>query len=154
MRFPVTVHFDEADPRGVLFFGRILALAHRVFEEFVVPELVPRWEDWFLSEEFAVPIRHAEATFSGPMHPGREHVAEVEIGAIGETSFQVRTRFFEAGEGGRVCAETRLTHVFTGGGAWAKREIPPAIRTRLEALRATAAPQGPPAGTSPGPSGE
>ena len=37
----VTVRFDEADARGILFYGRLQELAHRVFEEFVVSELVP-----------------------------------------------------------------------------------------------------------------
>ena len=48
-RRTVTIRFDEADARGVLFYGRVQALAHRVFEDFVVSELVERWEDWFES---------------------------------------------------------------------------------------------------------
>lgn len=152
---PILVHFDEADPRGVLFFGRVLTLAHRVFEEYVVPQLVPRWEDWFTSEELAVPIRHAEASFARPIRPGAEHTAEIEIAEVGATSFTVRTRFLEKADAARVCAETRVTHVFVDGRTWAKREIPPAIRARLEALRlGTAATPAAPSGTSPGPSGE
>ncbi|MBP7571729.1 MAG: acyl-CoA thioesterase [Acidobacteria bacterium] len=155
MRVPVQVHFDEADPRGVLFFGRILTLAHRLFEEHVVPRLVTRWEDWFASEELAVPIRHAEASFSRPMRPGVQHAAEIEVAEVGATSFTVRTRFLEAAEGTRVCAETRVTHVFVEGRTWAKREIPPEIRARLESLRAgTTATPAAPSGISPGPSGE
>ena len=48
-RRPVTIRFEEADARGVLFYGRLQALAHHVWEDFVVSELVDRWEDWFES---------------------------------------------------------------------------------------------------------
>ncbi|MBP1636588.1 MAG: hypothetical protein H6Q10_3162 [Acidobacteria bacterium] len=151
MRFPITVHFDEADPRGILFFGRILTLAHQAFEAFVVPRLVPRWEDWFLSESFLVPIRHAEASFSRPLRPGRPHEADIQIASIGTTSFEVRTRFLEVGEEGeRLCAETRVVHVFTHPASFAKHPIPGEIRTRLEGLqdRRGETPAGP-GGTSP-----
>jgi acyl-CoA thioesterase FadM len=156
MREPITVHFDEADPGGILFFGRVLTLAHRVFETVVVPRLVPEWDDWFRSDAFVVPIRHAEATFSHPMRPGRRHAADVEIVSVGTTSFEVRTRFVEEGEeGDRLCAETRVAHVFADPATFVKRPIPEAIRNRLLAL------QGPPAGTpaagggtSPAPSAE
>ena len=156
MRYPITVHFDEADPRGILFFGRILPVAHRVFEDFVVPALVARWEDWFLSDEFLVPIRHAEASFTGPMRPGGRYEAEVEIATIGATSFEVRTRFFDVGgREERLCAETRVTQVFADPATFTKQPIPREIRTRLEGLRDQAAQQpATAAGTSPGPSAE
>lgn len=157
MRVPITVHFDEADPGGIVFFGRVLTLAHRAFETAVVPRLVPGWDDWFRSAAFLVPIRHAEATFSRPMHPGRRHTAEIEVTSVGTTSFEVLTRFLEeSGEdGGLVCAETRVTHVFTDPATFAKRPIPEAIRKGLLEMQAETG--GPPAargGTSQVPSAE
>jgi acyl-CoA thioesterase FadM len=147
----MTVRFEEADPRGILFFGRILALAHRAFETIAVPQLVPRWEDWFLSSDFIVPIRHAEADFSRPMCPGRQYEVDVVVVRIGATSFETRTRFYErTEEGGHLCAETRVTQVFADAADFTKREIPREIRTRLEALRDPAGPTAPGGGTSPG----
>lgn len=156
----VTVRFDEADPAGILFYGRILELAHRVFEEFVVSEVVGRWEDWFRTGDFIVPIRHAEATYSRPMRPGKSYLAELAIVRLGESSFEVRTVFLEpdtglesraatdggtattaAGSAGgtgpapntsRVCAETRVAHVFTDPRRMQKVPIPSAVRARLE----------------------
>ena len=146
---PLTVRFDEADARGILFYGRLQELAHRVYEDFLVAEVVARWEDWFLSPEFIVPIRHAEATFHRPMRPGREYVAELSLVRIGESSFDVRVRFWDATEvelpaapeaGGRepasnrvLCAETRVSHVFANVERFRKIPIPSAVRARLEA---------------------
>jgi acyl-CoA thioesterase FadM len=131
---PVNVRFDEADARGILFYGRLQVLAHRVFEDFVVSELVPRWEDWFLAAEFIVPIRHAEATFHRPMRPGRTYEAELSVVRLGESSFDVRVRFRdrEAGEA-VLCAETRVSHVFADAERFRKMPIPSAVRSRLEA---------------------
>ncbi len=131
-RRPVTVRFDEADARGILFYGRVQALAHRVFEEFVVAELVDRWEDWFLSDRFIAPIRHAEATFHRPMRPGHRYGAELSVTKVGESSFEVVTRFVdpEATEPA-VCAETRIVKVFADPAAMKKIPIPSAIRARL-----------------------
>jgi acyl-CoA thioesterase FadM len=131
-RRTVTVHFDEADARGVLFYGRVQALAHRVFEEFVVSELVDRWEDWFESDRFVAPIRHAEATFHKPMRPGHSYDADLSVTKIGKSSFEVRTRFVdrEAAEP-LLCAEARIVKAFADPATWKKIPIPSAIRTRL-----------------------
>jgi acyl-CoA thioesterase FadM len=132
-RHPVTVPFDEADPRGILFYGRIHILAHRAFEEFVVGRVVPRWEDWFLSDAFIVPIRQATATYHRPMRPGQRYVAEVEVRRIGTASFDVGTRFLEADGDGALCAETLVTHVFADPARFSSIQIPAPIRSRLEA---------------------
>ena len=132
-RRTISIQFDDADPRGILFYGRIHILAHRAFEEFVARELVPRWEDWFLADAFIVPIRQATATFHRPMRPGQRYVADVSVTRIGESSFEVATRFLEEGDESQVCAETRVTHVFADPARFRSMAIPADIRSRLEA---------------------
>lgn len=133
-RRTVTIRFDEADARGVLFFGRLQALAHRVFEDFVVSELVERWEDWFESDRFVAPIRHAEATFHRPMRPGRSYDAELTVARVGDSSFEVVTRFVDrSGAEPVVCAETRAVKAMADAATWQKMSIPPDIRSRLDA---------------------
>jgi acyl-CoA thioesterase FadM len=131
-RRPVTVRFEEADARGVLFYGRLQALAHHVWEDFVVAELVDRWEDWFESREFVAPIKHAEATYHRPLRPGHHYVAELTIGKVGESSLEVMTRFLdESGPEPVLCAETRVVKVMADPSTWTKIRIPSAIRARL-----------------------
>ena len=60
-RRTVTIRFDEADARGVLFYGRVQALAHRVFEDFVVSELVETRRE----KEFEALSRIEATIFSG-----------------------------------------------------------------------------------------
>ncbi|HEY3383986.1 MAG TPA: thioesterase family protein [Vicinamibacterales bacterium] len=131
---PVTIRFDEADARGILFYGRLHTVAHRVFEEFVVAEVVDRWDDWFLNDRYVMPIRHAESTFHQPLRPGRTYVAELEVSHLGESSFEVATRFVDrTGPEPVVCAETKVVHVFADARQFRKTPIPSEIRARLEA---------------------
>jgi acyl-CoA thioesterase FadM len=131
-RRSVTVRFDEADTRGVLFFGRLFELVHRVFEDFVVSELQVAWDDWFLCGQMAVPVKHAEATFYRPLLPGRLYHADVTVAEVGTSSFKVLTRIRETGAGEDLCAETRVVHAFVDPER-RKIPVPSAIRARLEA---------------------
>jgi acyl-CoA thioesterase FadM len=132
-RRTVTVRFDEADARGILFYGRIQELAHRVYEEFVVAELVDSWEQWFLSDVFAVPIRSANAVFHKPMRPGQSYEAELEVARLGEASFEIVTRFRTLDPHRPVtCAETRVVHLFADSALSGKLSIPSALRAKLE----------------------
>lgn len=131
-RRPVTIRFEEADARGVLFYGRLQALAHHVWEDFVVAELVERWEDWFESADFVAPIKHAEATYHRPLRPGRRYVAELGIAKLGESSFEVLTRFVdESGPEPVLCAEARVVKVIADPNSWKKIPIPQRIREKL-----------------------
>jgi len=129
---PVTIRFDEADARGVLFYGRVQTLAHRVFEDFVVAELVGRWEDWFENPAFVAPIKHAEATFHRPMRPGQRYDAELMVTKVGDSSFEVRTRFVDrSGDEPALCAETRVVKALADAATWKKISIPEDIRAKL-----------------------
>jgi len=129
-RRPVTIRFEQADPAGVLFFARLLEVAHQVYEEFVAAELGVPWAEWFLDPARAVPIRRAEAVYHRPMRPGRTYDAELRITALGESSFEATTRFLEP-EGAATCAETRVTHVFADFERGRKIEIPSEVKSRL-----------------------
>jgi 4-hydroxybenzoyl-CoA thioesterase len=131
-RRTITIRFEEADARGVLFYGRLQALAHHVWEEFVVSTLVDRWEDWFESPDFVAPIKHAEATYHRPLRPGHSYVAELTVAKVGDSSLEVVTRFLdESGSEPVLCAETRVVKVMADPSTWKKIPIPSAIRERL-----------------------
>ncbi len=136
-RRQLTIRFEEADARGVLFYGRLQALAHHAWEDFVVSELVEHWEDWFESREFIAPIRHAEATYHRPLKPGHQYVTELTIGKVGESSIEVVTKFLdESGIEPILCAEARVVKVLADPNTWKKIAIPAGIRERLSAYLA------------------
>ena len=129
---PASVRFHDADFRGILFYGRILQLAHDVFENFVVAELGVTWDEWFSLPERLVPVKHAEATFHRPLRPGRRFQAELGFGRLSDSSFEVVVRFFDVqDEAPTLCAETRTVHVFVDD-QFRKIPIPANIRAGFE----------------------
>lgn len=126
---PLTVHFDEADAAGILFFSRHLTYAHRTIEAFCRHSGIG-WENWFWSKEWGVPLRHIEASYQHPLRPGKDYLARLMVAKLGESSVSFEIKIYQQD---RLCTEIKTTHVFVDLKEEKKRPIPPFIRERLEA---------------------
>ena len=100
--------FGDADPAGVVFYPRALALAHQAVENLVRHSDVG-WEFWFASPQHAAPLRRAEAEFFLPLRPGESVTARAAVEKIGKTSVTFRVDFFNAA--GQTAATILTTHV-------------------------------------------
>jgi acyl-CoA thioester hydrolase/1,4-dihydroxy-2-naphthoyl-CoA hydrolase len=117
----VKIHFRDADPAGILFFGQVYGLAHDVFEEFLVANGIP-WEEWFKGTQWACPIRHSEADYQAPFYPGQAHPVEVKVLKIGQSSFTMHYTF--KNQAGKVCAQVQLVHTFVNLSTFQKMNVP------------------------------
>lgn len=104
----VTIRFEDADPAGVVFYPRAIAMAHAVVEEMIRRSPLG-WDAWFASPVHAAPLRHAEADFFLPMRPGRDFTALAQVERLGETSVTFLVKFTD--EEGRTAALMRTVHV-------------------------------------------
>ncbi len=102
------IRFDDADPAGVVFYPRAVALAHGVVED-MIRESSLGWDAWFASPAHAAPLRRAEADFFHPLRAGQMVAARARVAEIGETSVTFSVEF--ATEGGAVAARFRTVHV-------------------------------------------
>lgn len=123
-----TIRFHEADPAGILFFGRSLEMAHDHYEEWI-KSLGHSFNDWFQSKDFIVPIRKSECEYYKPLFPGKQYEVRLSIKEIRDSSFQTRTQFLSSE---RCHMEIFLTHVFASPKEFKKMSIPPAIKSQLE----------------------
>jgi acyl-CoA thioesterase FadM len=112
---PVFIRFEDADPAGVIFYPRAIALAHAVIEELIRCSPLG-WNAWFVSPTHAAPIRRAEAEFFHPLRAGEKVTARAMVDTLGETSVIFVVRFLTADN--VVAAQVRTVHVlvdrFTG----------------------------------------
>lgn len=129
--FAATIHFRDADPAGILFFGNVYALAHDAYEKFV-SHLGFEYRTWFENDTWAVPIRHSSCDYQRPLPAGCEVEIQVKIEDIGSSSFTALYAFKSAGQ---ICCEVKLVHAFMDKKSRAKTEIPSAVRGRLESYR-------------------
>ena len=65
-RQPITIRFEDADPAGVVFYPRAIALAHAAVEDLLRRSALG-WGAWFASPHYAAPLRRADADFFLPM---------------------------------------------------------------------------------------
>jgi 1,4-dihydroxy-2-naphthoyl-CoA hydrolase len=117
--FATRVRFQDVDPAGVLFFGRIYDYLHVAYEEFWASAGVDRaW--FFAGAPFLVPIAHSEADYKGPLRHGEPIAIAIEVERVGRASFALRYRVTGPGGGDDVRVLARTVHAFTtrleGGG--------------------------------------
>jgi len=102
------IAFGDSDPAGVIFYPRLIGLAHNVVENLI--RLSPLgWNEWFASSHHAVPIRKAEADFLLPMAAGAVFAAHAQVEKVGETSVTFVVEF--RGDRDQVAARVRTVHV-------------------------------------------
>ncbi len=105
---PLTIRFEDADPAGVVFYPRALALAHGAVEE-LIRQSALGWDAWFASDTHAAPLRRAEADFFLPMKPGQKMTLRAAVEKTGTTSVAFAVDFHD--QAGHLAARIRTVHV-------------------------------------------
>ncbi len=104
----VTIRFEDADPAGIVFYPRAIALAHGVVED-LIRKTDLGWHGWFDHHGLAAPVRHAEADFFAPMRAGETLDARAWVATLGATSGTFAVEF--TGKDGALRASIRTVHV-------------------------------------------
>ncbi len=126
----LVVKFGDADPAGVVFYPRLIMLAHEVVENLIRHSAIG-WNAWFASPTYAVPIRRSEADFFRPMAAGQRFTARAKVEKVGETSVTFAVEF--TSDQSEVAARVRTVHVFIDKLTGKPMTLPDAIRCVLEA---------------------
>jgi len=129
----VTIRFEDADPAGIVFYPRAIALAHGVIED-LIRQTALGWHGWFENHGLAAPVRHAEADFLAPMRAGETLRARAWVEKLGETSGTFVVEF--AGAEGGVRARIRTVHVLVDRATNKAAALTPEIREALEPFSA------------------
>jgi acyl-CoA thioesterase FadM len=123
------VRFGDADPAGIIFYPRLIDLAHGVVENLIRHSAIG-WSAWFDSPTHAMPIRKAEADFLRPMGAGESFKARAGIEKVGETSVTIDVAF--RNNQGEVAARVRTVHVCVDKSTGQPTKLPDDIRRILE----------------------
>ena len=125
----VTIRFEDADPAGIVFYPRVIALAHGAVED-LIRQTELGWHGWFENTGLAAPVRHAEADFLAPMRAGEVLRARVEVEKLGETSCTFVVQF--TGPQADVRARIRTVHVLIDRKTGEPTPLTPEVRRALE----------------------
>jgi len=129
----VIIRFEDADPAGIVFYPRAIALAHSVVED-LIRQTQLGWHGWFENHGLAAPVRHAEADFVQPMRAGETLLARAWVDQLGETSGTFAVEF--SGQENDLRARIRTVHVLIDRGTKNPVALTPEVRQALEPFRA------------------
>lgn len=132
------LHFREADPAGIMFFGNIFGLAHDCFEDFIEAAGFT-WKEWFHTTQYMIPIRHTESNYLKPFQPGEKYQIQASVSRLGDSSFQMKYKFLkpplmeaQASHQQIIHAEVTMTHTFLDAATHSKISVPELVRNRLK----------------------
>lgn len=123
------VRFQDCDPAGIAFFGKLFEYCHEAFEDFLRSRGAPL--DELLRSGLAAPIVHVDADFKKPLRHGDLVRVRIALGKLSARSFRLEYELLN--DSGTLLARVALVHAGMapgGGGA----ELAGALRAALEAL--------------------
>ncbi len=121
------IRFGDTDAAGVMYFARIFPIAHDMFEEFIVEAGLP-WEKWFKTNDYFVPIRHAECNYQSPFFPGETYQVQVQVEFISQSTFGMIYTFTQ---GSKTHGIVRMAHTFVNPTTRRKTALPKKIQDVL-----------------------
>lgn len=124
----VTIRFEDADPAGIVFYPRAIALAHGAVED-LIRRTELGWHGWFENHGLAAPARHTEADFLAPMRSGEILRARAWVENLGETSCTFVVEF--SGTEGGLRARIRTVHVLVDRNTGQPTKLTEEIRDAL-----------------------
>ncbi len=129
------IRFHQADPAGVLFYGRVFELVNNAYEE-LVRDAGFVYDDHFGLKNFATPVVHVDADYMRPMAAGELLTISLSISRIGRSSFTLAYAIH--GEDGLARAGGNVIHAFVHADTFTTIEIPEPVRAALARYRANA----------------
>jgi acyl-CoA thioesterase FadM len=126
-RTKIRINFFDCDPAGIMFYGRAFYLIHSAYEKMIASAGI---DDYWINENYFVPISKAETEFFKPLIPGDEALIEVYVNDLREHSFELK---YTCSADGVKIFNSKTVHVFTNS-EMQKIRIPDELRSALENL--------------------
>ncbi|WP_193197479.1 acyl-CoA thioesterase [Nostoc sp. MG11] len=126
-----TVHFQDTDAAGVVYFANVLGICHEAYEESLETSGI-NIKGFFSNSSVAFPIVHASVDFLRPMFCGDKLVISLMPQKLGIDKFEIA---YEISVGDMVVAKAITRHVCIEVSSRSKQELPDEIIRWLETNR-------------------
>ena len=121
---PVIVRLHHTDAAGVIFYSRLLELAHEAYEA-LLDEAGLSVGRILAEGKLLLPVVAVEAGFAQPIRVGDRLQVELTLSRSGDHSYQVTYRFRD--QAGQVRAHAATRHVALDGSGTGPVLLPPAL---------------------------
>lgn len=123
------IEFSMCDNAGVLFFSRVFELFHSAYEEFIYTSVLEN--DYFNSNEFAIPLIKIEADFKLPIKLHETVNISIYVTQIKNSTFELTTHLSDENDIAKAIITS--VHIFVNKKDFLKREIPTEFQQLLSA---------------------
>lgn len=134
-RYHETVHLQDTDATGVIYFSNQLKFALQAFEEFLKPS--PFSLKDLMNSAYLIPIVNVEANYFSPLTVDDDLEVILILERIGASSFTIKYDFFNV-TSGKHAGDAKITHVVTLKETQRSTPIPSDLRVILSSLLPTA----------------
>src|SRR4028118_1740717 len=90
-----TVHFQDTDAAGVVYFANVLAMCHEAYEASLATSGISL-KSFFNDPTVAIPIVHASVDFLRPLFCGDQLLIQVIPKSITDSKFEIDYQLFVA----------------------------------------------------------
>ena len=125
------IGFSDCDFAGVLFYGKIFDITHRILEDYMKSN--DFYGDYFKDKETVYPIIHCEASYMKTLTAGDEIVVKLRSKTIRTSSFELGYEIFS--KESEIAALVSTIHIAIRKISKTKTELPLKLRNLLEALK-------------------
>ena len=126
--YKTQIKLHHTDAAGLLFFAHQFAIIHEAYEA-----LLERWGCSFAQmlrqRSYFLPIVHAESDYKAPLFVGDWIKIQVQVGAVGRTSFTFD--YVLTKKGGKLIGTSRTVHVTIDKKSGKKIPLPASLRSSL-----------------------
>jgi 1,4-dihydroxy-2-naphthoyl-CoA hydrolase len=123
-----SVKLHDTDVAGLLFFANQFKMAHDTYEGFM-EQIGFGFARILQSEDFLLPIVHAEADYKARLQVGDSLTIRLTVEKIGDSSFVLLNSL--SNTDGKSVGTVRTVHVCTDKGTGKKRSLPDELRRGL-----------------------
>lgn len=123
------VRLHDTDAAGRLFFANQFKFFHDAYEA-MMTERGLSFSEIFRTQNFSLPIVHAQADYKAPLAVGDELEIRVSLLNLGQTSLTFNYEIFR-GEQSHLVGSGQTVHVAVDKKTAKKIPLPPALKERL-----------------------
>ncbi|AFY73460.1 putative thioesterase [Synechococcus sp. PCC 7502] len=127
-----TVHFQDTDAAGVVFFANILTICHEAYEYSLQLQGINLKLFFSNSGDYAVPIVRAEVDFFKPIFCGDRLLVELKPQQIDSYSFTISYKV--TNEDAKVLSTAQTKHVCISTSDRTRLEIPEELQQWINGL--------------------
>ena len=118
-----TVHFQDTDAAGVVYFANVLAFCHEGYEAAIAAAGV-ELPEFFRGTRAAVPIVHADVDFFRPMHCGDRLEIHLLPKQISRSEFEISYSVYFAEATHKAIGKATTRHVCIHPETRSRKELP------------------------------